>query len=246
MTLGEICGNIVRFVFPERCIICGEITKKSDSFGSCSECMASFEGELEKECPACNNTVADCKCISHRLDIFKNGFAAIGFYRRSTDTTGQLLMSFKHRQNSLITSFLAEKLANAILEKYPYNMENTVVVNPPRSKSAKRKYGFDQGELLGQKVAEILGCEYVPAVKRHSGKTQKALGANERKKNAGKSFAIINTDRIFAKDIIVIDDVITTGATFEAVTSILRENGVKTVFPAPLFIREQRDELWFE
>ena len=100
----------------------------------------------------------------------------------------------------------------------------------PIHKSKERLRGFNQAAYL----AERLGCytgipvdtDLVQKVVKT--KSQKKLNAMQRRKNLEKAFLV--TKNIRGKDILVIDDVYTTGSTIDAMAGCLRKRGAKNIY----------------
>ncbi len=105
-----------------------------------------------------------------------------------------------------------------------------VVTWTPLSRKRKRKRGFDQAELLAGAVAELLGLPVCAALFRKSeSKPQKLLSAAQRRKNIRDTFSVHEDMVGGIRSALLIDDVITTGATVTECARILRGAGIRTV-----------------
>ena len=107
-----------------------------------------------------------------------------------------------------------------------------VLVPVPVHAARKRDRGFDQAELLAQAAAAALGLPAVPALRR-AAKTaaQHALGRGARAGNVGHAFAVDPRWQASVTDkwLILVDDVVTTGATVGACTEVLYAAGARAV-----------------
>ena len=93
-----------------------------------------------------------------------------------------------------------------------------------------KKRGFNQCEIIARKLGEKLDLPvYSDIVKIKNTKEQKALSKEERFINIKGAFKVKNSNNIKNKKIILIDDVITTGATLLECEKVLKENGVKEI-----------------
>lgn len=105
--------------------------------------------------------------------------------------------------------------------------EKTLYVNVPRSRAGKRRYGFDQGALLASAAARLSeNAVFAPRlIRRRFGRPQKSLTAAERAENQRGRFSVrrpLLCPFPEPKRIILIDDVITTGASVLACANALR------------------------
>jgi len=107
-----------------------------------------------------------------------------------------------------------------------------VLVPVPVHAQRRRERGFDQAELLAREVARQLGLPALAALQR-SARTvaQHALGRQARAGNVGRAFAVReqHTAAVRGRWIVVVDDVVTTGATMSACAQALRSAGAVAV-----------------
>jgi len=106
-----------------------------------------------------------------------------------------------------------------------------VVVPIPTTSRRRRMRGYNQARVLAEVVARELGVARVEALDSPSGGTQGRLGPRERRSNVRGSFRVTPSSfsRIRASGVILIDDVLTTGATALSAASALEEKGAKSV-----------------
>ena len=107
-----------------------------------------------------------------------------------------------------------------------------VLVPVPVHAARRRERGFDQAELLARVVGEALNLPVVPAVRRASRTVaQHGLGRSARAGNVGRAFAAAerHLPAVRGRWVVLIDDVVTTGATLSACAAVLHEAGVTTV-----------------
>ena len=108
---------------------------------------------------------------------------------------------------------------------------NQVVVPIPTTPRRRRGRGYNQARVLAETVARGLGAPLVDALHRPRGGTQVKLGPLERRKNVESSFHVLPSarSRIQRSEVILIDDVLTTGATAVSAARILGEYGAGSV-----------------
>jgi ComF family protein len=106
------------------------------------------------------------------------------------------------------------------------------LVSVPVHAQRRRERGFDQAELIGRDIAELLRVPYWPALRRAARtKAQHQLGRRARQSNVGSAFAV---DATYAPDVngrwlVIVDDVTTTGATLAACAQALYDAGAFAV-----------------
>jgi ComF family protein len=131
------------------------------------------------------------------------------------DLTRALLTRLKNRHRRDAVAWLADRLAAA-----GSPVERGVVTWAPTSTARRLRRGFDQAELLARAVARRWGLPVQPLLHRLPGPAQSGRSAAERRHNP--AFAV---DRRVPPVVVVVDDVITTGATVTAVARALRAAG---------------------
>jgi ComF family protein len=237
---------IREYLFPAGCPICGTELLEVDEawYGLCRPCMANFALGGERRCAGCGRPLISeqGRCLqcregedpgpegnlgsrepgSHGFDGAFSVFPYTGKYRK-------LLGAYKFGKNLALGNFLAEKIVEA-LGKLPLISGEAVLVPVPPRPGKTRRTGWDQITYLGKLLQKTLTL--YPCLKRLPSKSQKELNRANRKTNLrGK---IICTKPVPA-ELILFDDVITTGATLDACTAALKEAGAKTVWAISLF-----------
>ena len=219
------------FGAPE-CLICAKPTDGA----LCSSCMAAF-AMLEAEKPvfrldgAATGENADHAALVCRF-----------LYSYEYDPVKKLLFYLKRYPDRLAVSFFAEKLIGLLPEAL--KSEKTLYVNIPRSHKGRSDYGFDQGALLASETAHMISrrislsetgkeayVRYANCLARRPfGQVQKKLNAKQRFANqSGRFYRRPFLRRLpwTPAHIVIVDDVITTGASVLAAAKILRD-----AFPA--------------
>ncbi len=113
-------------------------------------------------------------------------------------------------------------------------LSQRVLVCPVPLHFLKRfRRGYNQTDLLARPLAERIGAPYAPFLLRrvHYTETQTRLSADERAENLRHAFAVPASARpfLFDRDVLLVDDVLTTGSTFSAAASALKQAGARRV-----------------
>ncbi len=224
---------LLDIAFPPRCVVC-------DDFGSwwCKKCSTKCEFSLKNLCPSCNhaNHVEGCNRKS-ALD----GLVAAGFYH--DPGLRKVIHSIKYRGGTVIAPVVAEYIRvwrGARLDVWPWAGLPDLAIQPligaPKS---IRNRGFDQACLLTGIVKErIVPWAHIAdiLVRKESLTTQAALGHGlMRHANISGVFYVKPGIRI-PKNILLVDDVVTTGATMQEAARVLKAAGVEKVFGLALAV----------
>lgn len=203
MTLNLI-HNILNFLFPQKCLACGV---KNEIL--CKNCLKIF--------PYTN------------VDESSNVFSATNYNYEPARKTIWLL-KYRGARN------LAEPLAELIYQRLPLknlsSQTEWVIIPIPLSKKRFKGRGFNQSELIAQHLAQKLNIKIDTNILykiKHTPSQVDIKNREERLKNIKNSFALKNNESIKNKNIIIIDDVTTTGATINEAKKILRHNGAKKI-----------------
>ncbi len=102
----------------------------------------------------------------------------------------------------------------------------SVVTWIPPTPEALARRGFDHGRSLAEPCAAAIGVDVAPLFQRREAKDQRALGRAERAANAAETFEVIGE---VPPRVIIVDDVLTTGATLDAAASALLDGGAQAI-----------------
>jgi len=200
-----------------------------------------------KVCYACNNLLNDnvdtiCMDCRHDLPItnfhfddndsvakvlygrakIENGTALFRFVKKGN--VQRLIHNLKYRGHEHIGFVLGNWLGGELKTRDAYKNIDAVIPVPLHRKKLKSR-GFNQVAKFGEQIAEALHAEYIDDVllKVSNTKTQSKKGRIARWIDSEELFAIENVTSIDNKHILLVDDIITTGATLEACISVLSE-----------------------
>ena len=110
-------------------------------------------------------------------------------------------------------------------------VEAELVTWAPLSKKRRRKRGFDQGELLARTVGECLALPVLPLLEksRHTGPQSSLPDGAARRANALGAYSLLPGGRIEGRRVLLVDDVVTSGATLSECARLLCQGGAKQV-----------------
>ncbi len=151
------------------------------------------------------------------------------FYFAKGELIQHLVHEFKYKGNIEIGLYLSKMMATNMLDSGRFSGIDYLI---PLPLFAKKEFvrGFNQAKVICDGIAEIMNIPVHAnnVVRKHSTETQTKKHRMERWENVADSFTITDTKALCSKHILLVDDVITTGATLEACASIIQHiPGVK-------------------
>lgn len=212
-----------------------EIISKSLNLNSFNKVILKIYNEIldiiyppEEKCIICrvDGFIGLCPCCKrsiNRATVEKDSLS-YGFYGGVIKT---LILKFKYESNFtagyLLSNFLIE-----IIKEQKINAD--VICYVPMTKKAEKKRGFNQCEVMARNVGYNTNIPVSNCIKKiKDTKEQKTLTKEERITNLRGVFKINSVKDIKNKNVILIDDIMTTGATISECKYILKKSGVKQI-----------------
>lgn len=240
---------LLNLLFPPRCAGCdGLIPIRDWRRGDeclCRACRAAWEMAKLEHCPQCHEPMLDCRCMTYLLE--ESGMQTLrklmwyGMPDSKQRTVGdRLLYRVKDGHVIAYEKFLADQLSHGVLSEMKYrgwlmtdeqgNLPfETVVTYCPRSPRKVREKGTDQAERMARHLASRLGLPFVPMLARRDNAEQKTLDREERRRHASHSYHLRRGASVALKRVILVDDIVTTGASMAACTEVLLDGGALSV-----------------
>lgn len=237
----SIKNNLKRLIFPPHCAACRQLLPFDGAGGEvflCRACRGAFETKKLETCPVCGASFVDCRCMPEALsEVDCVALVKLVPYdpQELRGIINKLINNCKRYRNREMFDFLARQLCVGIerlLSEQGVGRQDALVTFCPRGQRRRREYGFDQARLLASYIAYNGGYEMATLLTRKRGlrpKSQKSLGGEARAANADSSFALADGVDVAGKTVILVDDVVTSGATMTACLSLLRQAGADSV-----------------
>jgi len=225
--LNKVKDFFLDILFPPICINCQKPFEKNQN-SVCEECLEKIHLNNTLFCPVCRARLAENKKICHFNCQYLLG--AAGNY--DDPILQNLIQSFKYKSIKNLTPVLIDLLIKYTDSLNPeLNLLSSIVVPIPLFFRREKERGFNQSRLLAKNLAEKLSLEFCDALLRV--KTTKSQAqtrdSEERAKNVEECFKIISPELIKDKNIILIDDVFTSGATINEAVKILKQNNARKI-----------------
>jgi ComF family protein len=206
--LERLTEPLIRFLFPHICEGCGtDILPRSSNL--CSLCISQMP-ETYYELIRSNPVE---KKFYGRLAVRA---ATAQFYFSRESLIQHLIHQFKYRGNQLLGLQLGKLMGQQLLNSGRFNADALVPV--PLFDSKERKRGFNQATLLCRGISEIMDIPLMDKalIRIRNTDSQTRKGRMDRWENMEGKFTVIDPARISNRHLLLVDDVITTGATLEA------------------------------
>jgi len=173
--------------------------------------------------------VKEIECMSpeeyHKKAVASHHEHALFSYKDPLVQT--LIWNIKYRKNIAFLKLIAKILQKEIpIRTY---FQDPLIIPVPLSDTRRRERGYNQIEEI-LKYIEGFNIENTLVKKIKHTKNQTKLTRKERRQNLQDVFIVTNTQRIINREVVVIDDVITTGTTLTKIAQTLKKVGAKKVF----------------
>lgn len=136
------------------------------------------------------------------------------------------------------TRAAAQTISLLLDDSVPALQKNTIVTFVPTATSRVRQRGYDQAQLIANSFAKQRGLRYIPLLARQGQSRQVGADRKHRQQQAAGNYRALNLTEVKGAEILLIDDIITTGATIESATKVLKKAGAKQV-NAAIFAQKQ-------
>ena len=209
---------MLRLIFPPKCVLCRKLLTKEET-DLCHDCRQSAEvfTRAKRKIPF----VAHWTALWYYKDNVRKSIHRFKFY------------GFQHYAN-IYGRLLALRLDSESLT------DVDMVSWVPISGLRKLKRGYDQSRLLAKAVAKELRVTPLPVLRkiRHTKPQSSLTGESFRRANVSGAYKVVDMERIAGKRILLLDDVVTTGATASECARMLVTYGAKEVYVAAVAAAE--------
>ena len=225
----EGIAPLVDLVYPPRCPACGESI--GEQGGLCAGCWGDLAIPGDPSCGACQRPFGEngpkggslcAPCLGN--PPVHDGIAAGTLY---TDTSRKLVLAFKHGRRIA----LAPLLAKMMVARIPETEHERLIIPVPLHRWRLWHRGFNQAGLLAKEL-EKAGCgnlrvDGLKRIKRTP--SLGGMGAKARAKTLAGAIAVSNPNKVRGRHVLLVDDVLTSGATSTACVKALKRAGAESV-----------------
>ena len=251
MKINNIISNLL---FPPKCANCNELLdiklneKNRDAL--CPTCRLYYENEKQRECNICGLSMEFCRCMPKNMEKAQcTALLKLISYRTNDDSfkIRNLIYSIKHKDYAVSFDFIAEQMRKSLIAEMRTTglmPEDCVITFLPRSHKNKAKDGFDQSFRLAKSLSLVTGIEFVSCFTRKiKSDEQKQLNIYERRLNMSSAYQPRNVeDKINGKTVILVDDIVTTGASMAACARLAYSMGAYAVIGISIGYTEKNNK----
>lgn len=221
---------IKEILFPSnfKCVLCNEEMPEGNN-GVCAHCLHHLPYIKGKTCEICGEEIcSDANyCLSCKSNIphFNKAVALFNY----EGGIARLIKELKYDNKQ----YLKQTLGNFMVETYKkLDVPIDLVIPVPLHKNRFKERGYNQAELLSESLKTKFGlCINTEILERkRDTSTQTSLKKRERITNMKDAFAVNNKKTVKDKNILLVDDVYTTGSTLNEIARVLKDSGAKNVF----------------
>jgi len=221
----KLLQNIKDIFFPIGCVECG-----MEGEWWCVNCRKKLNYNIIGSCPVCGQTTDGTVCFNCRDKSDLDGAIALFEYSENLPV-GKLIKLYKYsfvRDIDSLWSDLIKQRANNFKFRFD-NSNGAVIVPVPLHARRERERGFNQAENIAKILSEVLALpmenNFLKRIKYTS--QQARLARVERFANLQDAFVFTG---VAPRQVILVDDVFTTGATMQSCARVLKNAGVKNVW----------------
>jgi ComF family protein len=214
----EVVSDFISLFFPHYCAGCKDALAKGETL-ICSRCileMPRSNYHLEKENPFYQKLRVRLP-VKYVMSLFK--FVKAG-------TVQQILHTLKYKNTPELGQMLGRIYGNDLAQA-GFGPEFDLIIPVPLHATKKSRRGYNQSEEFGKGLSESLNilCSDEYVIRQQMTSTQTRKTRLKRWENVKEVFSVSNPYEIIGKKILLVDDVVTTGATLEAVGKTLLDCG---------------------
>lgn len=233
----KLFDKIIYYVSVPKCIGC-KARLDIDDIALCKECKKEYDNIITRNCSRCGKILNECFCTNSFLDshYVHNVVKVFRYLIDQELPTNKLIYSLKHNNRRDVLRVLSEELSTAITNNIK-SLDNYIITNIPRNRKSYRIEGFDHAKNLAKAVARLLNVKYESLLISKTKREQKKAGSRQgRLQNINLEVKKNHIDDIKDKNIIIIDDIITSGASMSIAATILKSEGAKKIISAAIAI----------
>ena len=227
---------VVSVFFPAGCRICDKLLVRSSRVPICEECLDSFPAPAEKKCEVCGQALGwltpregeqlVCRACQQKTYAFERA-RSYGIY---DGPLVKAILLLKWERMDPLGAWFADRLAKVILREGD-SFAADVVVPVPLHRDRERQRGYNQAGLISKPLARKLGLPHksVLLMRTRPRPDKQVLSLEERWASVRGAFATRPGSQVDRKRVLLVDDVLTTGATLDACARALLNSGAKSV-----------------
>ncbi len=234
---------VLDFIYPENisCILCNKPIKKINTYSLCKDCFKELNF-IQDGCIKCGKPIiyhslekldiCGCSYCFNKSFYFDKAISCIEY----SDISKSMILGFKYKNKT----YMAKYISNIMKEKLDLeNIKFDYITFVPLHKKRMRKRGFNQSEKIAKELGKMIDIPILDCIYRKSNTNRLYnLNRKERKIELKNAFLVKeNINYVNGKNILLIDDIFTTGSTVNEISKLLKLNNVNKIFVMTLLTK---------
>jgi ComF family protein len=242
----RVVESLFSVLFPSDCRICGQPLLNISRLPVCLECLKGVVPIRGNVCSICGELVLSSYAEADEDGLLRcpvcrrvsRPFARAVAYGSYDDALRELVHLLKYNGVRPAAAVLGSMLAEALATLQPEFTQNPVLMIPvPLYKGKRHQRGFNQAELIARHALKVLSGSPLELrtdtlVRTRDTHSQIGLTSHQRRENLRGAFAVARAERVTGREIVLVDDVYTTGTTVTECAKVLRRAGAAEVWVA--------------
>ena len=221
----KLVDMVTNLIFPKkiRCIFCGKDINNFDKKPYCDECEKTLPFNNGHRCKICDMEILETESVCERCKHTHKSFDKARAAFKYENEVRSIIVKLKDNNGK----YLAEPMAKIMLNSLSDDMKNFDMIIPiPMTESKLKKRGYNQATLLAKEISTLCNTPLREDIllKTKDTKPQKELSFKERQKNLDSAFKVVKRKDLAGKNILLVDDVMTTSATANVCSDILKKH----------------------
>lgn len=243
MIFYEVLDLVLDFIYPKNisCILCNKPIKKINTYSLCKDCFKELNF-IQDGCIKCGKPIiyhslekldlCGCSYCFNKSFYFDKAISCIEY----SDISKSMILGFKYKNKT----YMAKYISNIMKEKLDLeNIKFDYITFVPLHKKRMRKRGFNQSEKIAKELAKMIDIPILDCIYRKLNTNRLYnLNRKERKIELKNAFLVKeNINYANGKNILLIDDIFTTGSTVNEISKLLKLNNVNKIFVMTLLTK---------
>lgn len=233
MDLSTLTKKVVlNLIYPPLCVICGKklISTSEEDLSVCSRCLNSLKRNRPPYCRKCGRSLYE---TTNGVDTCWECFGRNFYYERAWScflyegVAKEALHLLKYSRKLSLSNFFSSSLLQFIRNNYEIVKNIDAVLAVPLHNTKLREREFNQAGLLSAAISKEFDLKDISGCLKRSVPTrpQSELDKKERFSNVKGTFEVVRADLAVGKNILMVDDLFTTGATLNECAKVLKKAG---------------------
>lgn len=242
---------LVSVFFPAECRLCEQLLTRAKRLPVCDKCLAGFKPTAGPICEICGEPLpagfggsgtppsqghqkgagdrhGTLVTVCRPCQLRKYAFERARSYASYEGGLARAIVMLKFERIYPLAEWFTERLTEVAVRE---ELEADVVVPVPLHRQREKERGYNQADLIAKPLAKRLKLSYLPVllVRKRPRPDKHILTLRERWESVRGAFATRPGSQVDNLRVLLVDDVLTTGATLDACAKVLREAGAKSV-----------------